>query len=218
MADGARRRRRLPVGVRGLRAGAVRVRAERRAVRVRRPVPRSAEVAPARHSQRSFPGTQRRAPPAVHAPAQRPEQRARATWMRCAGRARTLTWANAARRLVEIYREAARCAGARRGHAQPRRGRPRSAAEQSTQVVVKRTVARARTRAAHVRRARTPRSAPACSLIGPNGALPEDLQRALLALSARPALSRPLFGALARVFAAGTRASIAHGAGCAARR
>jgi glycosyltransferase involved in cell wall biosynthesis len=38
------------------------------------------------------------------------------------------------------------------------------------------------------------------SLIGPHGALPEDLQRALLALSARPALSRPLYGALARVF------------------
>ncbi len=34
------------------------------------------------------------------------------------------------------------------------------------------------------------------SLIGPHGSLPESLQRALLALSARPALSRPLFGAL----------------------
>src|SRR6202011_2287644 len=33
------------------------------------------------------------------------------------------------------------------------------------------------------------------SLIGPHGALPENLQRALLALSARPALSRPLFAA-----------------------
>jgi glycosyltransferase involved in cell wall biosynthesis len=38
------------------------------------------------------------------------------------------------------------------------------------------------------------------SLIGPHGALPEDLQRALLALTARPAFSRPLFGLLARVF------------------
>jgi hypothetical protein len=41
------------------------------------------------------------------------------------------------------------------------------------------------------------------SLIGPHGTLPEPMQRALLAISARPALSRPLFGALARVFVVG---------------
>jgi glycosyltransferase involved in cell wall biosynthesis len=35
------------------------------------------------------------------------------------------------------------------------------------------------------------------SLIGPNGALPDGLQRALLAIAARPAMARPLFGALA---------------------
>jgi hypothetical protein len=40
------------------------------------------------------------------------------------------------------------------------------------------------------------------SLIGPNGALPENLQRALLAISARPSLSRPLYGALAWAFVA----------------
>ena len=40
------------------------------------------------------------------------------------------------------------------------------------------------------------------ALIGPNGALPDSVQRALLALSARPALSRPLFGAVARAFVA----------------
>jgi hypothetical protein len=38
------------------------------------------------------------------------------------------------------------------------------------------------------------------SLIGPNGTLPEDLQRALLALSARRPLSRPLFGTAARAY------------------
>jgi hypothetical protein len=43
---------------------------------------------------------------------------------------------------------------------------------------------------------------PARSLIGRGGALPEDLQRALLALSARPALSRPVFRTSARAFAA----------------
>jgi hypothetical protein len=40
------------------------------------------------------------------------------------------------------------------------------------------------------------------SLIGPRGALPEDLQRGLLALSARPALRRPVFGAASGVFRA----------------
>jgi hypothetical protein len=40
----------------------------------------------------------------------------------------------------------------------------------------------------------------ALGLIGPRGTLPESLQRALLALSARPALSRPLFAAISGVF------------------
>jgi hypothetical protein len=43
---------------------------------------------------------------------------------------------------------------------------------------------------------------PGRGLIGPKGSLPEELQRALLALSARPALSRALFSALSRVFMA----------------
>ena len=41
------------------------------------------------------------------------------------------------------------------------------------------------------------------SLIGPHGTLPENAQRALLALSSRRALSRPLYGALAYTFLAG---------------
>jgi glycosyltransferase involved in cell wall biosynthesis len=40
-------------------------------------------------------------------------------------------------------------------------------------------------------------------LIGPQGTLPEGLQRALLALSAHPTISRPLFGLLSRAFLAG---------------
>ena len=40
------------------------------------------------------------------------------------------------------------------------------------------------------------------SLIGPHGSLPDGLQRALLAISARPALNRMLFGALAKAFVA----------------
>jgi hypothetical protein len=38
------------------------------------------------------------------------------------------------------------------------------------------------------------------ALIGPHGALPDPVQRALLALAARPALSRPLFAVLAGVY------------------
>jgi glycosyltransferase involved in cell wall biosynthesis len=38
------------------------------------------------------------------------------------------------------------------------------------------------------------------SLIGPHGSLPDGLQRALLAISARPALSRALYGACSRAF------------------
>ena len=43
---------------------------------------------------------------------------------------------------------------------------------------------------------------PGRGLIGPHGSLPEDLQRMLLALSAQPALSHPLYGLLAAVFRA----------------
>ncbi len=43
------------------------------------------------------------------------------------------------------------------------------------------------------------------SLIGPHGSLPDGLQRALLALSARPAVGRPVFGVLAAIFLLGRR-------------
>jgi len=41
---------------------------------------------------------------------------------------------------------------------------------------------------------------PGRGLIGPHGSLPDDVQRALLTLSAHPALSRPLYGLAARAF------------------
>ncbi|HEX8715206.1 MAG TPA: glycosyltransferase, partial [Solirubrobacteraceae bacterium] len=43
----------------------------------------------------------------------------------------------------------------------------------------------------------------ALGLIGPHGSLPEDTQRALLALSARPRVSGAIYGALARAFRGG---------------
>ncbi len=42
---------------------------------------------------------------------------------------------------------------------------------------------------------------PGRSLVGPTGAMPDDLQRGLLALSTRPALARPLFSVLGGAFA-----------------
>ena len=40
------------------------------------------------------------------------------------------------------------------------------------------------------------------SLVGPRGSLPDEVQRAFLALSARPALSRPLYAAMSHAFRA----------------
>jgi hypothetical protein len=44
---------------------------------------------------------------------------------------------------------------------------------------------------------------PGRSLVGPNGSLPEDLQRGLLALGAHPTLSQPLYGLIAGMFRVG---------------
>jgi glycosyltransferase involved in cell wall biosynthesis len=111
-----------------------------------------------------------------------------------AGRARSLTWANTAEALVEIYREAVvapvRDAATLSRDAMDRERRSNALHEATVQMLEQRY----EQLVAEV--------GPARSLIGPRGALPDDLQRALLALSARPTLSRPLFGAPARVFAA----------------
>jgi hypothetical protein len=40
------------------------------------------------------------------------------------------------------------------------------------------------------------------ALIGPNGSLPDAVQRALLALTSRPGLGRPLFAGIAGVYTA----------------
>ncbi len=111
-----------------------------------------------------------------------------------AGRARSLTWANTAEALVEIYREAVvapvRDAATLSRDAMDRERRSNALHEATVQMLERRYDQL------------VSEVGPARSLIGPGGALPDDLQRALLALSARPTLSRPLFGAPARVFAA----------------
>jgi glycosyltransferase involved in cell wall biosynthesis len=128
-----------------------------------------------------------------------PEERARHVGL-LADAARELTWDRTASAMLEVYREAA---------AAP----VREAATLSRDAVArerKLTVAHAETvqmlideRELVLRDYDELLAAvgPARSLVGPEGALPDDLQRGLLALSARPALSRPLYGGLARLYA-----------------
>lgn len=116
-----------------------------------------------------------------------------------ATRARSFTWDAAARKMVEIYRQAA---------AAP----VRDSATLSTDLVTREArlsvqheeeVAQLLGEREHAKGMYDTLNAEVgdgLSLIGPHGALPEDVQRALLALSARPSLSRPLFAAVTGVF------------------
>ncbi len=116
--------------------------------------------------------------------------------------AKPITWASAAHAMVEIYREAA-VAPVRDAATLSRDTAEReSRLSFVDQAQAKRLLAERE----HAQRMYDELNAEVgfgLSLIGPHGALPESLQRALLALSARPALSRPLFGALSRTFLAG---------------
>jgi glycosyltransferase involved in cell wall biosynthesis len=112
---------------------------------------------------------------------------------------RRMTWASAARSMVEIYREAA-TAPVRDGATLSRDTAER---ESRLSFVDQATARRLLGEREHAQRMYDELNAEVGSglgLIGPNGSLPESLQRALLALSARPGLSRPLFGALSGAF------------------
>jgi glycosyltransferase involved in cell wall biosynthesis len=118
--------------------------------------------------------------------------------------ARGLTWAATAVAMVEIYREAAsapvREAATLSRDAVQRERRLTAAHE----VVVRRLIGERR----HAQRMYDDLNAEVgsgLSLIGPHGTLPENAQRALLTLSARPVLSRPIYGAVSNLFLA-TRA------------
>jgi glycosyltransferase involved in cell wall biosynthesis len=115
--------------------------------------------------------------------------------------ARGQTWAAAGGAMVAIYREAAvapvRDAGTLSRDAVQRERRLSVVHEaEARQLVAEREHAQAMydTLNAEV--------GFGLSLIGPHGALPEGLQRALLGLAARPRLSGPLFGTLSRMFLA----------------
>jgi glycosyltransferase involved in cell wall biosynthesis len=118
--------------------------------------------------------------------------------------ARRLTWADAAAAIVEVYEQAAIAP-------------VREAAKLSRDEVVREHELRELIAAqdAHVAQLVAEREhaqgmydelnvevGAGLGLIGPHGALPEDLQRGLLALSARPAVSRPVYGAATSLFRA----------------
>ena len=118
-----------------------------------------------------------------------------------AAAARELSWTKAAEAMVEIYRQAARA---------PVRdaatlARDAVAREDRLSVEHRLETARRIREREHAQRMYDELNSEVgfgLSLIGPHGTLPEGLQRALLAISARPAISRPLFGALSRCFLA----------------
>ena len=118
-----------------------------------------------------------------------------------AAAARELTWLSAARELVEIYRQAAvapvRDAATLSRDLVQREGR--LSVEHDLEAA---RLVREREHAQHMYDELNAEVGFGLSLIGPHGALPEGLQRALLALSARPALSQPLFAILSRTFLA----------------
>ncbi len=123
-----RRRGRLPVGVRGLRPGPVRVGAQRRPLRVRPAVLAGRGRRPSRR-RRSFPGTPRQSAAAVHALLT--DDDARARHVRRARRRRARPHLGRRGRGADgrdLPRGGAG-AGARRRHAEPRCGRARTQAE-----------------------------------------------------------------------------------------
>jgi glycosyltransferase involved in cell wall biosynthesis len=110
--------------------------------------------------------------------------------------ASSLTWAAAATSMVEIYREAA-LAPVRAAATLSRDAIAREQDLTAAHLDVVETLIGERELIRHEFEA----LGPGRGLVGSYGSLPQDLQHALLALSARPALSRPLFVGLARMFA-----------------
>ena len=118
--------------------------------------------------------------------------------------ARELTWAATAASMLEVYREAA-AAPPREGAMLSRDAAERERTLDAThQLAVDRLIDEREHVLADYDRL-IAEIGPGRSLIGPRGSLPDDLQRMLLALSARPTVSRPLFDTLARAWALARR-------------
>jgi glycosyltransferase involved in cell wall biosynthesis len=116
-----------------------------------------------------------------------------------AGVARELTWDRAAVATVDAYREAA-AAPVREAATLSRDAVARERELTASHATTVQTLIDERELVLRDYDELLAAVGPARSLVGPQGALPEDLQRGLLALSARPALSRPLYGSLARLY------------------
>jgi glycosyltransferase involved in cell wall biosynthesis len=125
---------------------------------------------------------------------------ARATHVRAlAEAAHGLTWERTAAAMVEIYREAARApvrVAATLSRDAVARERELTAAHQE----VVQMLIDERELVLHDYNELLAEVGAGRSLVGPRGSLPEDLQRALLALSAHPTLSRPVYGVAAGAF------------------
>ncbi len=117
-----------------------------------------------------------------------------------ANAARELTWDRTAMAMVDVYREAA-LAPARDATTLSRDAVARERALTAAHAATVQTLIDERELVLGDYTELIAEVGPARSLVGAQGALPEDLQRGLLALSARPALSRPLYGGLARMYA-----------------
>jgi len=117
-----------------------------------------------------------------------------------------LTWASAADAMVEIYRQAA-VAPVRDAATLSRDAVRREARLSVEHEIEAAQLVREREHAQRMYEELNAEVGFGLSLIGPRGTLPEGLQRALLALSAQPTLSRPLFGLLSRGFVAARAAA-----------
>jgi glycosyltransferase involved in cell wall biosynthesis len=118
-----------------------------------------------------------------------------------AAAARGLTWAAAATAMVEVYREAA-VAPVRDAATLSRDAVARERVLTAAHNAVARRLVGEREHAQGMYDELNAEVGSGLSLIGPHGTLPENVQRTLLALSARPALSRPLYGGVAHAFLA----------------
>jgi glycosyltransferase involved in cell wall biosynthesis len=112
-----------------------------------------------------------------------------------------LSWASAADAMVEIYTQAA-VAPVRDAATLSRDAVRREARLSVEHEIEAAQLVREREHAQRMYEELNAEVGFGLSLIGPHGTLPEGLQRALLALSAQPALSRPLFALLSRGFVA----------------
>jgi glycosyltransferase involved in cell wall biosynthesis len=115
--------------------------------------------------------------------------------------ARSLTWSAAATTLVEIYREAV-IAPVRPAATLSRDATDRERRIDAVHEITVQKLEGERDRVQRSYEALIEEVGPGRSLVGPRGAMPDDLQRGMLALSHRPAVARVVFGVLGGLFAA----------------